>query len=197
MALPNVMAKSEKMEASAVFDRIRGGVIRKSWSETDKNRYLSLLNLAARSPYAGERANAMAAAERLAQRHGMSLEEAARAGVHGTPQRKPEPGVFHEPWPPQASQQFNHHSEDAINRAKSARDASLAAARARGLDRAERRSNKRATGPAWYSRARRSPDSHAQALLRETRLSFHEISDLTGLDIYQVVGMKLKMRGVA
>ncbi len=185
------------MAASANFDRIRGGVIGKTWLETDKNRYLSLLNLAARSPYAGERANAMAAAERLARRHGMSLEEAARAGVHGSPQRMPEPDVFREPRPTQTSQPLNHHSEDAIGQAKSARDASLAAAWARGLDHAERRPNKRATGPAWYSRARRSPDSHAQALLRETRLSFHEIADLTGLDIYQVVGMKLKMRGAA
>jgi len=183
--------------AARVFDRNRSEIIHKTWPETDKNRFLNLLKLAAQSPYSGERANAMAAAERLAERHGMSLDEAARAGTHGPPQRKPEPNVFRQARPTPAPRPFNHHSEDAIVSAKAARDESLAAARERGLDGGDRRGKRRASGPSWYSRARRSPDSHAQALIRETRLSIHEIADMTGLDIYQVVGMKLKMRGAA
>ena len=38
------------------------------------------------------------------------------------------------------------------------------------------------------------PEVHAAVLLRETRLPFREVADITGLDIYDVVGMKLKMR---
>jgi len=185
------------MAASAILDGNRGEIIQKTWTETDKTRFLNLLKLAAQSPYAGERANAMAAAERLSERHGMSLDEAARAGVHGTPQRKPTPNMVREERPQPAPRPFNHHSEDAITRAKKARDDSIAAARERGLDGGDRRGKRRASGPTWYSRARRSPDSHAQALIKETRLSIHEIADMTGLDIYQVVGMKLKMRGAA
>lgn len=50
--------------------------------------------------------------------------------------------------------------------------------------------------PKWrpQSRARRNPRKHAEVLLAETRLPIREIAAITGLDIYSVVGMKLKMR---
>ena len=41
---------------------------------------------------------------------------------------------------------------------------------------------------------KRDPDSHARVLLNETSLPLEEISVLTGLDFYEVVALKLKMR---
>ena len=39
-----------------------------------------------------------------------------------------------------------------------------------------------------------NPERHAAVLLRETKLPFREVAEITGLDVYKVVGMKLKMR---
>ena len=44
---------------------------------------------------------------------------------------------------------------------------------------------------------KRSPGSFARVLLAETSLPLEEIVSLTGLDIYTVVGMKLKLRASA
>ena len=43
------------------------------FTENERQRFRNLLELANSSPYQGERDNAMAAAERLAGRHGMTL----------------------------------------------------------------------------------------------------------------------------
>ena len=43
----------------------------------------------------------------------------------------------------------------------------------------------------------RSPYSFAKVLLSETSMPLREIVSLTGLDIYRVVGLKLKMRSPA
>ena len=40
----------------------------------------------------------------------------------------------------------------------------------------------------------RNPTDHAEVLLKETSLSSHEIAEMTGLDVYEVFGMKLKNR---
>jgi hypothetical protein len=40
----------------------------------------------------------------------------------------------------------------------------------------------------------RNPTDHAEVLLKETSLSSHEIAKMTGLDVYEVFGMKLKNR---
>ena len=48
-----------------------------------------------------------------------------------------------------------------------------------------------------FSKARRNPLKHAEVLLKETSLPFDEIAEITGLDIYEVVGMKLKLRKAA
>ncbi len=48
------------------------------------------MRLASESPYPGERANALDAAERLAASHGMSLDQAARAGIKPKAPRGPE-----------------------------------------------------------------------------------------------------------
>ncbi|MBN43386.1 MAG: hypothetical protein CL573_07860 [Alphaproteobacteria bacterium] len=78
---------------------------------------------------------------------------------------------------------------------KARRDAAMEEARQRGLDEAERR--KEAAAAARVPRRnnrKRDPKSHARVLLQETSLPMDEICTLTGLDMYQIVEMKLKMR---
>jgi len=41
---------------------------------------------------------------------------------------------------------------------------------------------------------RRDPVEYANVLLKETKISAKEVSDLCGLDIYEVTAMKLKSR---
>lgn len=161
-----------------------------------RQRFHNLLKLAAESPFAGERANALAAARRLADKHGMSLDEAARLGFEETPRAEPPPP------PPRprrdaksAAGFFFHLSEAELLAEKARRDASLRAARARGLDADERQPKPQPARRVWRSGAKRNPYSHARVLLNETSIPFAEIAAVTGLDIYQIVGMKLKMRG--
>ena len=41
------------------------------------------------------------------------------------------------------------------------------------------------------------PWQHARLLLTETSLPLREIAEITGLDLYDVVGLKLKLRAAA
>jgi len=43
---------------------------------------------------------------------------------------------------------------------------------------------------------RLSPTERAALLLKETSLPAHEIAEMAGLDVYQVIGIKLKSRPV-
>jgi hypothetical protein len=168
-----------------------------------------MLKLAAESPFAGERENALAAATRLATGHGMTLEEAAAGGtdpVHVRPRRPaadPDTirrqarhaaggGSF-------ASQRaaYTVHDIDSWHRLEKERhEAAVRDARKRGLDAGQRR---RETPSRPYSSkgGGRDPQSHARVLIRETSLPLSEICQLTGLNIYQVVGLKLRMRAAA
>lgn len=69
-------------------------------------------------------------------------------------------------------------------------------AQARGLD--ESLQEKPKTPPPNLTRPksnrRRNPVVFAQVLLRETGLPLEEIAAITQLDMYQVVGLKLKLR---
>ncbi len=89
-----------------------------------------------------------------------------------------------------------HLSDLEIRRDKLRREAALRAARARGLD-ADREERPRAPARPRFGRPRRNPYAHARVLIRETRLPLREIVEITGLDIYQIVAMKLKMRAAA
>lgn len=151
-------------------------------------RFHNLLKLAKESPFPGERDNAMAAAERLASRRGLTLEEAA-TGVSPTQtaRSRAEASKF-----AQDLAAFVHMTDYQIHLEKQRRDAARREAEERGLDRAERR---RHTAPPrrHRSNARRDPRQHAWALVRETQLSYKEIADITGLDIYQVLLMKIQL----
>ena len=156
--------------------------------DAESERFRSLLLMAAVSPFEGERANAVAAAERMAARHGMTLEEAAAGGG-------PVPSA---PVVPRSQDEaelaaFVHLMDYQISVAKARREAALHAAKSRGLDDSPRplRRLARAFG---FRRRRVDPVRHASTLLAETAMTFREISGITGLDIYQVVGLKLKMR---
>ena len=162
----------------------------------DREKFRNLLELAAKSPFDGERQNALAAAERIARRYEMSLKEAAGMA---------EPAAERAPTPHPSAQGFRRSAGfagapdgnlDATQlKAEKARwQAAVQEARERGLDRDEERRAARAFTGRRSTFRKRDPHDHAHALLSETRIPFTEIAQITGLDIYQVVGMKLKMR---
>lgn len=96
--------------------------------------------------------------------------------------------------PPEVGR-FMHLTDIAIRMAKMQHEAALAEARARGLDAAEAAAARRQADRPQRSSARRmNPRDHARILLTETSLRLREIVDITGLDIYQVVGLKLSLR---
>ena len=78
--------------------------------------------------------------------------------------------------------------------------AAMEKAKARGLDKAEnakKAAQEAANERRHNSKARRNPTTHANILLKETSLSFKEISEITCLDIYKIITMKLKSRSAA
>jgi hypothetical protein len=177
-----------------------------SFSEGERKRFQGLLRLAAESPFAGERANAFAAATRLAARHGLSVEEAAagdeRAPLAQARERRPSSmgetmggrSWFADYDPPEVGR-FMHLTDLAIRLAKMQHEAAMAEARARGLDAAaEAAARRQADRVQRQSNRRMNPRDHARVLLTETSLRLREIVDITGLDIYQVVGLKLALR---
>ena len=170
------------------------------FSDAERKRFQGLLRLAAESPFAGERDNALAAATRLAERHGMSIEDAAGEGP--TPPRRRPYSTWSRTWfaeyDPAEVGRYMHLTDFAIRVAKEQRDAALAEARARGLDAAEEAARRRQAERRPRANHRRlDPREHARILLTETSLRLRDIVDITGLDIYQVVGLKLRLRQAA
>jgi|TARA_B100000315_G_scaffold249626_1_gene281132 hypothetical protein len=167
------------------------------FSSAERERFRNLLELAKSSKFDGERANAMAAAKRLAAKHGLTLEEAARFQDHssqgGVPRTWPasDTGAFHVRRPAH-DVSFDTQVADEKTRWEEA----VEKARQRGLDK-RKKSRAEPDRPKRFNRSRRDPTAHATVLLKETRLPIQEIADITGLDIYAVVGMKLKMRRAA
>ncbi len=127
----------------------------------------------------------------------MSLSEAARWG------REPEPEPVREETPfermrraraaarAHAFRESERQAEEERARFQAAWDDALR----RGLDPEDDRRPSRTTQSfMWRSRRRLEPVQHATVLLNETRLPFSEIAEITGLDRYDVVGLKLKLR---
>jgi predicted kinase len=91
-----------------------------------------------------------------------------------------------------------HLMDSFILHDKARRQDALRAAQARGLDGEElRKAVTASVMQARVNRRRMNPSRHAATLLRETSLSFREIASITGLDIYSVVGLKLKLRATS
>lgn len=163
-----------------------------------RDRFRALLNLASESPFEGERENALAAATRLAEQHGMSLDEAARPTPRAPAVERGQPGASRDGYTVSEFTSYFDVSERSLLNDKARREAALRDAVDRGLDRGSRQNaGKAARRAAPRNGSQRSPSNHAQILLAETAFSLHEIVGLTGLDIYEVVGLKLKMRSVA
>jgi hypothetical protein len=172
------------------------------FSEAERERFHALLKLAAESPFEGERKNALAAADRLAKQHGMTMDEASAPPDLAPPRQPVAPaGPTERELRRAAAGEFagvvnlmDHFVDDDKKR----REEALQEAYERGLDSDERKAAERqAKRPAWKSKkagARRNPRAHAHVLLAETSMPISEIVSLTGLDIYEVVGMKLKLR---
>ncbi len=157
-------------------------------------RFHNLLMLAKESPFEGERENALAAAQRLAKRYGMTLDEAAmrQAQPSAAPSARPDSKGEQE------KAAFVHMTDYQIHVEKQQRETARREAEARGLDRKEReaaarRRDARPTRQVRRSTARMDPDKHAWALVRETRLPYDEIARITGLDIYEVLLMKIQV----
>ncbi len=153
--------------------------------------------MAAKSSFEGERRNALAAAERLAKRYGMSLDEAALESPPQQRRQKPSRG-----WSMRtrtatgaSSGKFSHLSEAKLQAEKRRREEAIKAAQDKGLDAAERRGRKKSARVYPFRPKKRDPESHAYALLSETSIPMIEIATITGMDIYEIAGMKLKMRG--
>ena len=70
----------------------------------------------------------------------------------------------------------------------------------RGLDKAgetQKAAREAANTRRSNSKTRRDPIIHTDILLKETTFSTQEISEITGLDVYKVIAMKLKLRNAA
>ena len=130
----------------------------------------------------------------MAKKVGLSLEEAATQPSEARRQDSTgNPWQVQEREPTQRFTQAVHLMDHYLRTDKARREAALRVAQGRGLDGAERAAARR-NQDRPISRRRMAPNNHAAVLLRETSFSFREISDITGLNVYDVVGMKLKMR---
>jgi len=175
--------------------------IASGFTTAERERFQILLKVAAESPFEGERVNALAAATRLAAKHGLSLEEAAAGHDREAQRPEPEPrwqAAQPRPWwhDPRISS-FVHLMDEQIRLDKLRREHALQDAYARGLDADLRRRqarSERAEIRVTRSGRKREPTSHARVLLRETSLPLGEISAITGLDLHEVVALRLKMR---
>jgi len=171
--------------------------INTEFTESERNRFRNLLELANSSKYQGERENAMAAATRIASKHGLTLDEAAR----WTPSEKSVPAKEFYQRPDKASDfQYAPNSQANADAEKYRWKAAMERAKERGLDKAElakKEAQEAANQRRRKTGSRRDPVKHATILLKETSLPFEDIADITGLDVYQIVGMKLKARSAA
>jgi hypothetical protein len=172
--------------------------ISKPFTESEQQRFRNLLELANSSPYEGERNNAMAAAERLASRHGMTLEEAARGGTQA-PRHEPPPHRGPEIGPERDLGRVVHLMDYQIqlDKARIAEATKQAVDRGLQLEEPPRHRARPQALHSWRptrSRRRMEPYRHARVLLEETSLPIEEIADITGLDVYKVAELKLKMR---
>jgi len=189
------------------------------FKKDERRRFHNLLKLAAESPFEGEREAALAAAKRLAKKHGMSLEEAAadhtgreddlaedaaRTRAKSEAQRNgpwtgaanEAPPGFEERWGMSRKKSTDSHSWRATDADRKRWHEAVEEAKKRGLDESE---SQEKAPPRRQQAQRRSsrrmhPPAHARALLRETTFTIEEIAAITELSVLEITGIKLKMR---
>ena len=163
-----------------------------------RDRFRALLKLASESPFEGERENAMAAANRLAEQHGMSLDEAAYPTQRLSTVEQTQSDATKDNFTVSTFSDYFDVSEQNLRMDKERREAALLDAIARGLDKTKQHnSEKTVHRKPPRKKSQRSPRNHAQVLLSETAFSVEEIVSLTGLNRYEVIALKLKMRSMA
>ena len=175
-----------------------GNFISHQLTKEDKVRFTNLLELASSSEFDGERKNALAAARRIAEKYNLSVAEAARCEPDSPhPQTSLNPlngnNVNNLAADITIISEYIHRGDIEKLRWQSA----VRAAESRGLNLSKSKENVRETIARNVRKTRRHPIKHAKVLLYETSLPFQEIAEITGLNIYQVVCIKLKSREAA
>ena len=161
-------------------------------SETQK-RFSNLLELAKRSKFKGERNNALSAAKRIATKHGMTIEEFEKDTSNSKDKNN-------SPWANKSRQKKENFANELFKNIndsyyeKQRWQRAVNSAKARGLDENIRKRENAFEKSLSLSKNKRPAAKHAEVLLKETSLSFKEITEITGLNIYQVVGIRLKIR---
>ena len=191
--------KCAKNSTERFFLHQRRRTIAPAFTDQERTRFRNLLELANSSKFEGERTNALAAATRIATKYGMSLEEASQWQPGQETNTPVSMRVYRR-------QRFNTDPRAAqsvaANAAQQREDkarwqTAVDQARQRGLADGDGKKTTDGHRARNFSKARRNPMKHAEVLLRETSLPFHEIADITGINVYKIVGMKLKLRTVA
>ena len=140
----------------------------------------------------------MAAANRLAEQHGMSLDEAAHPAQRLSADEHTQSDVSEDSFTKSKFSNYFDVSDQNLRMDKERREAALRDAIARGLDKTKQNhTEKSAHRKPLRKQSQRSPRNHAQVLLSETAFSVEEIVSLTGLNRYEVIALKLKMRSMA
>jgi len=127
-------------------------------------------------------------------RHGMTLEEAASGRTQGPTESRSQGGPTVSPLRDLARVVHLMDYQIQVDKARIAE--AMKQAIERGLDvedEARPRPPARFSAP-YRSRRRMEPYRHARVLLEETTLPIEEIASITGLDVYKVAGLKLKLR---
>ncbi|WP_299377150.1 hypothetical protein [uncultured Kiloniella sp.] len=170
--------------------------ISEGFSEAERIRFHNLLQVAALSPYDGERENALAAAKRMAAKHNMSLEEAAEGGPRDEPKQKARPASYSMSATERVFANSLHLMDSHLEQEKARHEAALKAAYERGLAKDNKPQKSLASPVKVRNKKPRGmpPKIHAAVLLRETELTIREISSITGLDVYKITALKLKNR---
>jgi hypothetical protein len=167
------------------------------FNDAERERFRNLLELAHSSPYEGERTNALAAAERLAERHGMTLEEAATGRTQGPTETRTQGAPTVSPMRDLARVVHLMDYQIQVDKARIAEAKKQAVERGLETDEKPRKrtpTTRFAGSSPYRSRRRMEPNRHARVLLEETTLPVEEIASITGLDVYKVAGLKLKLR---
>ncbi len=170
--------------------------IPRPFNDAERDRFRNLLELAHSSPYEGERSNALAAAERLAERHGMTLEEAASGRTQGPAEVRGQGGPTLSPVSDLARVVHLMDYQILVDKARIAEAKKQAIERGLEVEpeKRQRTPTRFASTSQYRSRRRMEPYRHARVLLEETSLPVEEIASITGLDVYKVTGLKLKLR---
>lgn len=123
----------------------------------------------------------------------MTLEEAASGRAQGPTDARSQGGPTVSPLRDLARVVHLMDYQIQVDKARIAEAMKQAIARGLDVEDERRRAPARFSAP-YRSRRRMEPYRHARVLIEETTLPIEEIASITGLDVYKVAGLKLKLR---